>query len=98
MFSIPRLFHRMVLLLALCGVIGASVLPALAQGRTWFVWINVATSPATIGVADASYNVPGWQTLAGPFANDGAAWVEACRLHRAPQYNSPDIAAGRVRC
>ena len=69
-----------------------------AQGRTWFVWINVSTQPATIGVADSSYNVPGWTTLAGPFADDRAAWVEGCRLHFQPQYNSPDIAAGRVYC
>jgi hypothetical protein len=71
---------------------------AVAQSRIWYVWINTATRPATIGVADSSYNVSGWRTLAGPFRNDRAAWNEACRLHRAPQYNSPDIAAGRVRC
>jgi len=69
-----------------------------AQSRTWFVWINVSSSPATIGVADSSYNVPGWTTLAGPFADDRAAWREACRLHRGAQYHSPDIAAGRVYC
>lgn len=71
---------------------------ASAQGRVWYVWINTSTQPATIGVADGSYNVAGWRTLAGPFPNDRNAWNEACRLHRAPQYNSPDIAAGRVRC
>ncbi len=69
-----------------------------AQGRVWYVWINVASTPATIGVADSSYSVPGWSTLAGPFPDGRAAWVEACRLHRLPQYHSPDIAAGRVRC
>ena len=71
---------------------------SVAQSRIWYVWINQATSPTTIGVADSSYNVSGWTTLAGPFATDRLAWVEGCRLHRAPQYNSPDIAAGRVRC
>jgi hypothetical protein len=69
-----------------------------AQSRTWYVWINVSTNPATIGVADASYNVPGWRTLAGPFSSDRSAWVEACRLHRGAQYHSPDIAGGRIFC
>ena len=89
---------RTLLPLVVCALFGTSIVAALAQGRTWYVWINVATRPATIGVADSSYNVPGWRTLAGPFGNDRAAWVEACRLHRSPQYNSPDIAGGRVRC
>ena len=69
-----------------------------AQSRVWYVWINTSTAPATIGVADGSYNVGGWTTLAGPFATDADAWREGCRLHAAPQYNSPDIAAGRVYC
>ena len=71
---------------------------SVAQSRIWYVWINQSTNPTTIGVADSSYNVTGWTTLAGPFATDRLAWNEGCRLHRAPQYNSPDIAAGRVRC
>lgn len=86
------------LLCASAVILAALSLNALAQSRTWFVWINQSTSPTTIGVADSSYNVSGWTTLAGPFPNDRAAWVEACRLHRSPQYNSPDIRAGRVRC
>lgn len=89
---------RLVSVLAVLVVVAGFAFEATAQSRTWFVWINVSTNPTTIGVADGSYNVPGWTTLAGPFSTDRAAWVEACRLHRGPQYNSPDIAAGRVRC
>ena len=90
---------KRILTIGMAGVMLAVVAGASwAQGRIWYVWINTATQPATIGVADSSYRVAGWSTLAGPFPNDRAAWVEACRLHFAPQYNSPDIAAGRVRC
>jgi len=84
---------------ALVGAIIFAIATATsAQTRVWYVWINTSTSPATIGVADGSYNVGGWTTLAGPFATDRDAWREGCRLHAAPQYNSPDIAAGRVYC
>jgi len=80
------------------GLILATAVSTWAQSRIWYVWINTNTVPATIGVADGSYNVGGWTTLAGPFATDADAWREGCRLHTAPQYNSPDIAAGRVYC
>jgi len=93
-----RLASRFAVLALTVAVLTLSAAGGWAQGRTWYVWINVSTNPATIGVADSSYSVPGWSTLAGPFPNDRAAWVEGCRLHRSPQYNSPDIAAGRVRC
>jgi len=89
---------RIISIVAVLLAVGSFALDAMAQSRTWYVWINVSTSPATIGVADASYNVPGWTTLAGPFPTDRAAWVEACRLHYGPQYHSPDVAAGRVFC
>lgn len=89
---------RIISICAVLLVCAGVAFDASAQSRTWFVWINVSSSPATIGVADASYNVPGWRTLAGPFSSDRGAWVEACRLHRGPQYHSPDIAYGRVRC
>ena len=79
-------------------ILGALSTTVFAQARTWYVWINQSTTPTTLGVADSSYNVSGWTTLAGPFSDGRAAWDEACRLHRAPQYNSPDIVAGRVRC
>ncbi len=70
----------------------------MTVARTWYVYVTVKTSPATIGVADESYSVPDWNRLAGPFATDAEAWKEACRLHRQPQYHSPDIASGKVRC
>lgn len=79
-------------------ILVAASTATFAQASTWYVWINQSTTPTTIGVADSSYNVTGWTTLAGPFSDGRAAWDEACRLHRAPQYNAPDIAAGRVRC
>mgnify|MGYP000448171028 CR=1 FL=1 len=84
--------------IGLAAILAIQAATPHAQSRTWFVWINVSTSPATIGVADASYTVPGWTTLAGPFSDDRSAWREACRLHRGAQYHSPDIAAGRVYC
>jgi len=89
---------RFLVLVAVAGLFCIFAMTTTAQARTWFVWINVSTNPATIGVADSSYNVPGWRTLAGPFRNDRDAWREGCRLHRWPQYYSPDVAAGRVRC
>lgn len=70
----------------------------MTEARTWYVYINTSTNPATIGVADQSYSVEGWSSLAGPFPDDRAAWNEACRLHREPQYHSPDIANGTVKC
>ena len=93
-----KAIRRLAVFAVVLAALGLAVSGSWAQGRVWYVWINVATNPATIGVADSSYSVPGWSTLAGPFPNGRAAWNEACRLHRSPQYNSPDIAAGRVRC
>ena len=89
---------KTVRLLASLALLAAAITEASAQTRIWYVYINQATRPATIGVADSSYTVSGWTRLAGPFYSDASAWVEGCRLHRAPQYNSPDIAAGRVHC
>ena len=66
--------------------------------RCWYVYANTSTHPATIGVGDESYSIPGWNSLAGPFATNRLAWKEACRLHRSPQYHSPDIAAGHILC
>ena len=90
--------RRIIITFATGLILGALTCITLAQARIWYVWINQSTSPATIGVADSSYKVPGWTTLAGPYPNGRAAWDEACRLHRAHQYNAPDIVAGKVRC
>ncbi len=91
--------NRKIRTAALCAaLIAGTTVASWAQSRVWYVWINTSTSPATIGVADSSYNVGGWTTLAGPFATGADAWREGCRLHAAPQYYSPDIAAGRVYC
>lgn len=76
---------------------GASAYPQ----RVVYIYVNYATRPATIGVADASYNQPGWQRLAGPYAGaspDFQAWQNACDYHRQPAYNAPDIVQGRINC
>lgn len=66
--------------------------------ETLYVYVTYNSRPATIGVANAYYQEPGWQRLRGPYNSHPSAWREACRLHFQPGYNAPDIVAGRINC
>ena len=93
--------RRFVLVVAIVASANAWFGLQMARAQTpevWFVWANGSQRPWTIGVADLSYNEPGWGKISVQFGSDTEAWLAACVLHSLPEYYSPDIAAGRISC
>lgn len=63
-----------------------------------FVFANCGRFPCTIGVADASYQEPGWRVISEEFQSHPEAWRHACRLHNTDQYFAPEIDNRVINC
>lgn len=92
---------RKLTMACIAGVlVAAGMVPNIAgaQGARWSVFRNCNTRPCTIGVAVSTWLRPGWSRIV-TYTTQAQAWRRACQLHyNYRNYNSPDIAAGRVNC